>query len=94
MQYRPATALRRRLHELATTRLTFGSRWLHMLLRRNGLEINDKRVHRLYVEEGLQLMPRRRRRRKAATVRDTRSVPTQPKARWAMDFMHDLPKSG
>jgi hypothetical protein len=30
----PATALRRRLHELATTRLTFGSLRLHLLLRR------------------------------------------------------------
>ena len=90
----PATALRRRLHELATTRLTFGSRRLHTLLRRDGLAINYKRVHRLYVEEGLQLKPRRRRRRKAATVRETRTAPTQPNARWAMDFMHDVLKNG
>ena len=90
----PAPALRRRLHELATTRLTFGSRRLHTLLRRDGLEINYKRVHRLYVEEGLQLKPRRRRRRKAATVRETRSVPTAPNERWAMDVMHDVLKNG
>jgi putative transposase len=88
----PATALRRRLQELAATRLTFGSRRLHTLLRRDGLVINDKRVHRLYVEEGLQLKPRRR--RKAATLRATRTVPAQPNERWAMDFKHDVLKEG
>jgi len=98
VRYRPqrdtATALRRRLHESATTRLTFGSRRLHTLLRRDGLAINYKRVHRLYVEEGLQLKTKRRRRRKAGTLGETRTVPTQPNARWAMDFMHDVLKDG
>ncbi len=46
--------IRRRLHELATTRLTFGGRRLHILLRRDGLTINHKKVHRLYCEEALQ----------------------------------------
>lgn len=78
----PDTALRRRLHELATTRITFGSRRLHTLLRRDGLVINYKRVHRLYVEEGLQLKPRRRRRRKAAAVREVRTIVTRPHERW------------
>lgn len=90
---RPDTALRRRLHELATTRLAFGSRRLHTMLRRDGLEINYKRVHRLYVEEGLQLKPRKRRRR-AGTVRAPRAVVTQPRERWAMDFMHDVLSGG
>ena len=61
--------LRHRLHELATVRLTFGYKRLHVLLRRDGLRINLKKVHRLYREEGLQLKPRRRRRRRAATLR-------------------------
>lgn len=88
----PATALRRRLHEIAETRLTFGSRRLHTLLRRDGLAIIYKRVHRLYVEEGLQLKPRRR--RKSATLRETRTLPTQLNERWAMDFMHDVLQNG
>ena len=62
---------------------------MHTLLRRNGLEINDKCVHRLYVDEGLQLKPRRR-CREAVTVSETRTVPTQPNERKAMDFLHDV----
>ena len=40
-------SLRRRLHELATARIAYGSRRLHVLLRRDGLRINYKKVHRL-----------------------------------------------
>lgn len=86
--------LRRRLHELAKVRLTFGYQRLHVLLRRDGLRINHKKVHRLYCEEGLQLTPRRRRRRKAATVRRPRAVVSGPNERWAMDFMHDVLADG
>ena len=86
--------LRRRLHELAATRIAFGSRRLHILLRRDGLRVNYKKVHRVYVEEGLQLKPRRRRRRRAVTVRLHRPPVTAPNQRWAMDFMHDVLTTG
>jgi len=85
------TALRRRLTELAGTRIAYGSRRLHILLRRDGLRVNYKKVHRLYVEEGLQLKPRRRR---AATQRMQRALVTAPNQRWAMDFMHDVLATG
>ena len=87
-------ALRRRLHELATTRVAYGSRRLHILLRRDGLRVNYKKVHRLYVEEGLQLKPRRRRRRRAATQRMHRAEVTAVNQRWAMDFMQDVLRTG
>ena len=54
--------VRRRLHELAKDRPVFGVKRLHTMLRRDGLVINLKKVRRLYLEEGLQLTPRRRRR--------------------------------
>ena len=38
---------RRRLHELAAARVAYGSRRLHVLLRRDGLRIKYKKVHRL-----------------------------------------------
>lgn len=85
--------VRQRLHELARDRPSFGAKRLHVLLRRDGLRINHKKVHRLYREEGLQLKPRRRRRR-AATVRQPRAVVAEPNARWAMDFMHDVLATG
>ncbi len=43
--------LRQKLRELAMVRRRFGYRRLHALLRRDGLEVNHKRVYRLYVEE-------------------------------------------
>ena len=81
--------VRRRLHELARDRPSFGAKRLHTMLRRDGLAINHKKVHRLYVEEGLQLKVRRRRRR-AATVRQPRAEVARPNERWAMDFMYDV----
>jgi putative transposase len=86
--------LRRRLHELAGVRVAFGSRRLHILLRREGLRVNYKKVHRLYVEEALQLTPRRRRRRRAAVIRLHRPPIVAANQRWAMDFMHDTLVTG
>lgn len=37
--------VRRRLHELARDRPSFGAKRLHVLLRRDDLRINHKRVH-------------------------------------------------
>jgi putative transposase len=87
------TPVRRRLHELALARPSFGVKRLHVMLRRDGRPINHKKTRRRYVEEGLQLRPRRRRRR-AATVRQPRAVVTQANARWAMDFMQDMLATG
>jgi putative transposase len=85
--------VRRRLHELAAFRPSYGVRRLHVLLRRDGLRINLKKVRRLYLEEGLQLKPRRRRRR-ASTTRQVRTAPQRANERWAMDFMHDVLGTG
>lgn len=85
--------LRRRLHELAKDRPAFGVKRLHTMLRRDGLVINLKKVRRLYLEEQLQLKPRRRRRR-SATVRLPRAEVGAPNERWAMDFMHDVLATG
>jgi putative transposase len=81
--------LRGRLRELAGTRPSDGVKRLHVLLRRDGLHINLKKVHRLYREERMRLTPRRRRRR-AATTRWLLPAVTQPNRRWAMDCMHDV----
>src|SRR6185437_12311317 len=86
--------LRRRLHELAAVRIAFGSRRLHILLRREGLHVNYKKVHRLYVEEALQLKPRRRSRRRAVVARMHRPPIEAANQRWAMDFMHDTLATG
>ena len=44
-----------RIKEIAQTRIRYGYRRIHVLLRREGWAVNQKRVHRLYKELGLQL---------------------------------------
>ena len=61
-----------------------------MLLRREGLPINRKRVYRLYCEEGLTLRAKRPRRHVSAAHRQpVRQQPTQPNQVWSMDFVSD-----
>src|SRR4051794_41955084 len=56
--------MRARLRELAAIRRRFGYRRLHILLRREGIAMNHKKLRRLYREERLQ--GRRRGGRKRA----------------------------
>lgn len=92
---RPSQApLRQRLRELATTRVSYGYKRLHLLLRREGWPINVKRVYRLYREERLQLARKRPRRRKSVVARPAAVVLTGPNQRWAMDFVHDVLATG
>ena len=46
-------ALRQRIRDLAVSRVRYGYKRIHVLLRREGLQVNHKRVHRLYCLEGL-----------------------------------------
>jgi putative transposase len=57
--------VRERLHRLAAERRRFGYRRLGILLEREGIRMNKKKLFRLYREEGLSV--RRRRGRKRAT---------------------------
>jgi putative transposase len=84
---------RERLKELASQRRRFGYRRLHALLRREGWRIHHKVVHRIYVEEGLQVR-KRKRKRLARVERQPMLVPQAPNQRWSMDFQHDLLATG
>ncbi|MYE40435.1 MAG: transposase [Chloroflexi bacterium] len=42
-----------RIRDLAQARVSYGYRRLHVLLQREGWEVNHKRVFRLYSQEGL-----------------------------------------
>lgn len=85
--------LRRRLRELAEERRRFGSPRLHILLRREGLVVNHKRVERVYREEGLSLRLRRRRKR-PSHLRVVAPGPTESNQHWAMDFVSDSLDNG
>ena len=65
-RYRPRqndNSLRERLIALAREKPRFGYRRLHMLLGREGEQVNHKRVHRIYREAGLALRRKKRKHR-------------------------------
>lgn len=82
-------ALSLRIKELAHVRIRYGYPRIHVLLRREGFEVNRKRVYRLYAAQGLNLRTKMPYRRRAAVPREVRHVATRPNEIWAMDFMHD-----
>lgn len=85
----PQTALRLRLKELAEARVRYGYRRLHVLLQREGWEVNHKMVYRLYAEEGLSIRTRSPKRRRACRYRTGRPEAAGVDDIWAMDFMSD-----
>jgi putative transposase len=80
--------VRERLRELATERPRFGYRRLHVLLRREGLQLNRKKTHRLYREERLHLRPKKRRRVTSSARGDLPEAQALNQI-WTMDFIHD-----
>jgi putative transposase len=79
----------KRMREIAEVRVRYGMRRIYVLLRREGWSVNHKRVHRLYVQAGLNLRTKRPRRRKAAAMRLDRPLLTGPNQLWSMDFVSD-----
>ncbi len=80
--------LRERLTELARERRRFGYRRLHVLLRREGLVVNHKKLFRLYREERLGVR-RRSGRKRALGTRAPMQVALRPNERWSLDFVSD-----
>jgi putative transposase len=79
--------LRDELVKLARQKPRYGYRRLHALLSRRGQEVNVKRVYRLFVEEGL--MVRRKKRKRQVRERAIEPRLTGPNQEWAMDFIVD-----
>src|SRR6202521_5396413 len=85
--------LRQRLKDLAAKRMRFGYRRLTAMLVREGVEVNHKRVYRLYREEGLVMRIRHRRRiRWKGTASSPAAV--KPNQRWSIDFVSDCVSTG
>lgn len=80
--------IRARLRELAAQRRRFGYRRLHILLTREGLIMNHKKLRRLYREERLAVR-RRGSRKRAIGTRAPMALPQGPNQRWSLDFLSD-----
>lgn len=86
---RPAdTDLRDRLKDLSSERRRFGYRRLHILLKREGWQVNWKKLYRIYREEGLTVRKRGGRKRALGT-RTPMATPQGPNQRWSLDFVSD-----
>jgi putative transposase len=85
--------LRARLEQLAAERRRFGFRRLAVLLRRDGIVVNIKRVLRVYREANLQVRKRVRRRVALGRGSPTGAVSAMNE-RWSLDFVHDSLQSG
>jgi putative transposase len=76
------SALNERMKQLATEWPRFGYRRLHVLLQREGLVVNRKRLYRL----GQLALRKRLRKRGVTAPRIPRSSPMYANERWSMDI--------
>ncbi|TIL87773.1 MAG: IS3 family transposase [Mesorhizobium sp.] len=80
--------VRERMKAIAQERRRFGYRRLLVMLRREGLVVNHKKLFRLYREEKLAVR-RRGGRKRAIGTRASMLVPLRPDERWSLDFVSD-----
>jgi transposase InsO family protein len=96
-RYRPRCdddgVLRTRLKDLAAQRRRFGYRRLHLLIAREGVTVNHKKLYRIYREEKL-VVGKRGGRKRALGTRAPMAVPQGPNQRWSIDFVADTIDDG
>ncbi len=85
--------IRQRMREIASVRRRFGYRRIGLMLEREGITMNHKKLRRLYREEGLAVK-RRRGRKRATGTRAPLAVPRCPNDRWSLDFLSDVFEPG
>jgi putative transposase len=83
-----------RIREICQTRIRYGYRRVHVLLRREGWQLGQNKTRRVHRELGLQLRNKTPKRWVKAKLRDDRKAATQPNETWAMDFVHDQLATG
>jgi putative transposase len=86
------SALRQKLIELSHEQPRYGYRRLCVLLRRDGMVVNAKRVRRVYRAAGLQV--KRLRRRRLTRSIAPRPLLTAANQEWALDFASDVTAGG
>ena len=80
--------LRIAMRKVAAERRRFGYRRIHVMLERQGIIMNQKKLRRLYREEKLQVRKRGGRKRALGTRRPM-VLPSCANERWSLDFLSD-----
>lgn len=83
------TCLREAMKKVASERRRFGYRRIHVMLERQGVHMNQKKLRRLYREEKLQVRKRSGRKRALGT-RKPILLPSKVNERWSLDFVSDV----
>ena len=81
--------LRMKIRQYAESHVKYGYLRIHVLLRREGLAVNRKRVYRLYRLEGLNPQRTNRRRKIVCAPRIELSRESRSNESWAMDVVSD-----
>lgn len=89
----PDTALEERIRRLAAQHPRYGYLRVWALLRREGHEVNRKRVHRLWRKLKLQV-PRRRKKKRYACSGQVPLRAEHPNHVWTWDFIYDTTADG
>ena len=89
-------ALTERMRELAGENPAYGYRFIWALLRREGLKVNRKRVHRLWKAAGLKVVRPKAEREQTGSGENACSVfrPEYPNHVWTYDFTFDATSDG
>jgi putative transposase len=74
-----------RIRDLASARVRYGYRRIHVLLRREGWLVNAKREYRLYCLEGLEVRTKVRKKR-ASALRPHLPVAQHPNEQWSWEL--------
>lgn len=77
------------MRAIAAERRRFGYRRIGLMLEREGIRMNHKKLRRLYAQERLQVR-RRRGRKRARGTRAPMPLPSGPNTRWSLDFVSDV----
>lgn len=80
--------LRKAIRDVARERRRFGYRRIQVMLEREGIKMNHKKLRRLYREEKLQVRKRGGRKRALGTRRPM-VLPSGINERWSLDFVSD-----
>ncbi len=78
--------LRDAIKRVSRERRRFGCRRIHVMISREGFEVNHKKVRRIYREEKLQVR-RRGGRKRALGTRKPMVLPDGPNQRWSLDVV-------
>lgn len=86
--------IRKEVVELSGRHPRYGYRRITALLRREGFEVNVKRVARIRRQEGLKVSKKQRRMKRLGLSTSERKKATRPREVWSWDFVSDQTENG